>query len=74
MATSSTSFGEDHVKILRRLIMDTDGSVGEVIFTFDGDAAGQKAALRAFSLEEKFVTQTCVARPARGPRPLLTCG
>jgi DNA primase len=69
VATSGTSFGEDHVKILRRLIMDTDGSVGEVIFTFDGDAAGQKAALRAFSLEERFVTQTFVAVQPDGLDP-----
>jgi DNA primase len=69
VATSGTAFGEDHVKILRRLIMDTDGSVGEVIFTFDGDAAGQKAALRAFSLEEKFVTQTFVAVQPEGLDP-----
>jgi DNA primase len=69
VATSGTSFGEDHVKILRRLIMDTDGSAGEVIFTFDGDAAGQKAALRAFSLEEKFVTQTFVAVQPEGLDP-----
>ncbi|HXC85641.1 MAG TPA: DNA primase [Trebonia sp.] len=69
VATCGTSFGEDHVKILRRLIMDTDGSDGEVIFTFDGDAAGQKAALRAFSLEEKFVTQTFVAVQPDGLDP-----
>jgi DNA primase len=69
VATSGTSFGEDHVKILRRLIMDTDGSTGEVIFTFDGDAAGQKAALRAFALEEKFVTQTFVAVQPDGLDP-----
>ncbi len=69
VATCGTSFGEDHVKILRRLIMDTDGSSGEVIFTFDGDAAGQKAALRAFSLEEKFVTQTFVAVQPEGLDP-----
>ena len=69
VATCGTSFGEDHVKILRRLIMDTDGSTGEVIFTFDGDAAGQKAALRAFSLEEKFVTQTFVAVQPDGLDP-----
>ncbi|HEY1822566.1 MAG TPA: DNA primase [Trebonia sp.] len=69
VATSGTSFGEEHVKVLRRLIMDTDGSVGEVIFTFDGDAAGQKAALRAFSLEEKFVTQTFVAVQPEGLDP-----
>jgi DNA primase len=69
VATSGTSFGEEHVKVLRRLIMDTDASVGEVIFTFDGDAAGQKAALRAFSLEEKFVTQTFVAVQPDGLDP-----
>src|SRR5271165_2934306 len=69
VATSGTSFGEDHVKILRRLIMDTDGSDGEVIFTFDGDAAGQRAALRAFSLEEKFVTQTFVSVQPDGLDP-----
>jgi DNA primase len=69
VATSGTSFGEEHVKILRRLIMDTDGSAGEVIFTFDGDAAGQKAALRAFTLEEKFVTQTFVAVQPEGLDP-----
>ena len=69
VATSGTSFGEDHVKILRRLIMDTDGSDGEVIFTFDGDAAGQKAALRAFGLEEKFATQTFVAVQPDGLDP-----
>lgn len=69
VATCGTSFGEDHVKVLRRLIMDTDGSVGEVIFTFDGDAAGQKAALRAFSLEERFVTQTFVAVQPEGLDP-----
>ena len=49
--------------------MDTDGSTGEVIFTFDGDAAGQKAALRAFALEEKFVTQTYVAVQPDGLDP-----
>jgi DNA primase len=69
VATCGTSFGEDHVKILRRLIMDTDGADGEVIFTFDGDAAGQKAALRAFGLEEKFVTQTYVAVQPDGLDP-----
>ncbi|HEY7263878.1 MAG TPA: DNA primase [Trebonia sp.] len=69
VATSGTSFGEDHVKVLRRLIMDTDGSDGEVIFTFDGDAAGQKAALRAFGLENKFVTQTFVAVQPDGLDP-----
>ena len=69
VATCGTSFGEDHVKVLRRLIMDTEGSAGEVIFTFDGDAAGQRAALRAFSLEEKFATQTFVTVQPDGLDP-----
>ncbi|HZE34262.1 MAG TPA: DNA primase, partial [Actinoallomurus sp.] len=61
IATSGTSFGEEHIKILRRLLMDQDEASGEVIFTFDGDAAGQKAALRAFESEHKFAAQTFVA-------------
>ncbi len=69
VATCGTSFGEDHIKVLRRLIMDTEGAVGEVIFTFDGDAAGQRAALRAFGLEEKFVTQTFVTVQPDGLDP-----
>ena len=69
VATCGTSFGEDHIKVLRRLIMDTEGSAGEVVFTFDGDAAGQRAALRAFGLEEKFVTQTFVTVQPDGLDP-----
>jgi DNA primase len=69
VATCGTSFGEDHIKVLRRLIMDTDGSAGEVIFTFDGDAAGQRAALRAFGMEGKFVTQTYVTVQPDGLDP-----
>jgi DNA primase len=69
VATCGTSFGEDHIKVLRRLIMDTDGAAGEVIFTFDGDAAGQRAALRAFGMEEKFVTQTYVTIEPNGLDP-----
>ena len=69
VATCGTSFGEDHIKVLRRLIMDTEGSAGEVIFTFDGDAAGQRAALRAFGMEEKFVTQTFVTVQPDGLDP-----
>src|SRR5262249_46865494 len=69
VATCGTSFGDGHIKVLRRLLMDADQFRGEVIFTFDGDAAGQRAALRAFDLEERFVTQTFVAGPAAGPAP-----
>ncbi len=69
VATCGTSFGEDHIKVLRRLIMDTDRAQGEVIFTFDGDAAGQRAAQRAFGMEEKFVTQTFVTVQPDGLDP-----
>jgi DNA primase len=69
VATCGTSFGEDHIKVLRRLIMDTDWSKGEIIFTFDGDAAGKRAALRAFETEERFTTQTYVTVQADGLDP-----
>jgi DNA primase len=49
--------------------MDDDAFRGEVIFTFDGDAAGQKAALRAFGDDQKFVTQTFVAVEPNGMDP-----
>ncbi|MDN3481574.1 DNA primase [Arthrobacter sp. APC 3897] len=68
VATCGTAFGEDHVKIARRLLSD-DGSGGEVIFTFDGDAAGQKAALRAFDLDQRFTAQTYVAVDPEGMDP-----
>jgi DNA primase len=61
VATCGTAFGADHIGVLRRLLMDTDVYGGEIIFTFDGDAAGQKAALRAFEDDQKFVAQTFIA-------------
>jgi DNA primase len=69
VATSGTSFGEGHIKLLRRLLMDADWQRGEVIFTFDGDAAGRRAAQRAFTMEERFVTQTFVAVQPDGLDP-----
>ncbi len=69
VATSGTSFGEGHVKILRRLLMDSDKFRGEVIFTFDGDAAGQRAVERAFAFEGDFVTQTMFALQPDGLDP-----
>ena len=69
VATCGTAFGTDHIRILRRLLMDDDSFRGEVIFTFDGDAAGQKAALRAFNEDQKFVTQTFVAVEPDGLDP-----
>lgn len=69
VATCGTAFGDDHIRILRRLLMDDDAFRGEVIFTFDGDAAGQKAALRAFEDDQKFVVQTFVAVEPNGLDP-----
>ena len=69
VATCGTAFGDDHIRIIRRLLMDDDAFRGEVIFTFDGDAAGQKAALRAFDDDQKFVAQTFVAVEPNGMDP-----
>ncbi|MFJ8232366.1 DNA primase [Streptomyces sp. NPDC094448] len=67
IATCGTAFGGDHIKILRRLLMDH--ATAEVIFTFDGDAAGQKAALRAFEDDQKFAAETSIAITPGGMDP-----
>ncbi|WP_165990092.1 DNA primase, partial [Streptomyces sp. YIM 98790] len=67
IATCGTAFGEGHIKILRRLLMDNSRS--EVIFTFDGDAAGRKAALRAFEDDQKFASKTWIAITPGGMDP-----
>ena len=69
VATCGTAFGVDHIKVLRRVLGDDTG-LGEVVFTFDPDAAGQKAAIRAFSEEQRFAAQTFVAV---GPEGLDPC-
>ena len=69
IATCGTAFGSDHIGLIRRLLMDQDEMRGEVIFTFDGDAAGQKAALKAFGEEQRFVTQTFIAVSPDGMDP-----
>ncbi|GAB2475425.1 DNA primase [Xylanimonas ulmi] len=80
VATCGTAFGPDHAKIVRRLLGDfaAGGGLqlasgqslgGEVIFTFDGDAAGQKAAVRAFGEDQRFHAQTFVAVAAGGMDP-----
>ena len=81
VASCGTAFGADHVKIVRRVMGDSNpsaglrlntdgrGLAGEVIFTFDGDAAGQKAALRAFEEDQRFVAQTYVAVEPSGMDP-----
>lgn len=81
VASCGTAFGAEHVKMVRRVMGDTAataalnlggegrGMRGEVIFTFDGDAAGQKAALRAFEEDQRFVAQTFVAVEPSGMDP-----
>ncbi|ACL39364.1 DNA primase [Pseudarthrobacter chlorophenolicus A6] len=68
VATCGTAFGTEHIKIARRLLSD-DGTGGEVVFCFDGDAAGQKAALRAFEEDQRFTAQTYVAVEPTGADP-----
>lgn len=69
VAACGTAFGEGHVRIVRRLIHDNDMFSGKVVFTFDGDAAGQKAALRAFKENQKFTASTYVAIAPKGYDP-----
>ncbi|MCI5825460.1 MAG: DNA primase [Arcanobacterium sp.] len=81
VATCGTAFGHDHAKIARRLIGDSAsvaagvilhngrGFGGEVVFTFDGDAAGQKAALKVFQEDQSFGAQTFVAILPEGLDP-----
>ena len=69
VATCGTAFGEDHGRVLRRLLHDHEEFRGEVVFTFDGDEAGQKAALRAFGNDQQFAGQTYVAVEPDGLDP-----
>ncbi|HVU73769.1 MAG TPA: DNA primase [Mycobacteriales bacterium] len=69
VATCGTSFGEEHVGVIRRLLMDAEQMRGDVIFTFDGDAAGQKAALRAAELDGRLMSHTFVAVAPGGKDP-----
>lgn len=69
VATCGTAFGEDHARIMRRLMLDDQAFHGEVIFTFDGDEAGQRAAIKTFNGDQQFVAQTYVAVEPRGMDP-----
>ncbi len=69
VATCGTAFGDDHARVVRRLLQDHDEFRGEVIFTFDGDAAGQNAALKAFEGDQIFAGQTYVAIEPAGMDP-----
>jgi len=73
VATCGTAFGSDHITIIRRVMGDVDNrdshGLGEVVFTFDPDEAGQKAATRAFADEQRFAAQTYVAVAPDGLDP-----
>ena len=69
IASCGTAFGDDHARLLRRLMGDHDAFHGEVIFTFDGDAAGQAAALKVFGGDQNFLAQTYVAIEPTGLDP-----
>jgi DNA primase len=69
VASCGTAFGDDHARLLRRLMGNHDAFRGEVIFTFDGDAAGQAAALKVFGGDQNFITQTYVAVEPTGLDP-----
>ena len=69
VATCGTAFGDEHLGVLRRLLMDDDAFRGEVVFTFDGDEAGQKAAMKAFDGDQQFAGQTYIAVAPDGMDP-----
>lgn len=69
VASCGTAFGAEHISVLRRLLMDQDEFRGEVVYTFDGDAAGQAAAMKTFKEDQRFVGQTFVAVEPDGRDP-----
>ena len=70
VATCGTAFGLEHIKVLRRIMRDEpDLAPAKVVFTFDGDAAGQKAAMRAFGEDQRWASQCFVAVEASGKDP-----
>ncbi|MFF0529593.1 DNA primase [Nocardia amikacinitolerans] len=69
VASCGTAFGDEHMAILRRLLMDDNFWRGEIIYTFDGDAAGQAAALKAFAGDQKLAGQTYIAIAPDGQDP-----
>jgi DNA primase len=69
VASCGTAFGQDHAKVLRRFMGDHGPTGGEVIFTFDGDSAGQKAAMKVLESDQVFASQTYVAVAPEGMDP-----
>lgn len=69
VASCGTAFGEDHLGMLRRLMMDDSFFRGELIYVFDGDEAGKAAALKAFDGEQNLAGQSFVAVAPDGMDP-----
>lgn len=69
VAVCGTAFGPDHARLLQRLMGNNDSTQGEIVFTFDGDKAGQAAALKVYKLDRSFTTQTYVAVEPNGLDP-----
>ncbi|GAB3447246.1 DNA primase [Phycicoccus ginsengisoli] len=70
VASCGTAFGVDHIKVLRRIMRDeADLAPARVVFTFDGDAAGQKAAMKAFTEDQRWASQSFVAVAEGGMDP-----
>jgi DNA primase len=69
VATCGTAFGDDHIRILNRMLAANVDNPAEVIFTFDPDEAGQKAAMRAFADADKFHANSYIAVGPQGLDP-----
>ncbi|WP_024793236.1 DNA primase [Tomitella biformata] len=69
VASCGTAFGDDHLTLIRRLLIDDNHFRGEIIYTFDGDAAGQAAALKAFDGDQKVAAKTFVSVAPEGKDP-----
>ncbi|OBK72977.1 DNA primase [Mycobacterium sp. 1274761.0] len=69
VASCGTAFGDEHLAMLRRLMMDDNFFRGELIYVFDGDAAGRAAAVKAFDGEQNLAGQSFVAVAADGMDP-----
>ena len=61
VATCGTAFGDEHIRVLNRILSSDPANPAHVIFNFDPDEAGQKAAMRAFNDASKFNAQTFMA-------------
>jgi DNA primase len=69
VASCGTAFGDEHLSMLRRLMMDDNFFRGELIYVFDGDAAGRAAAVKAFEGEQNLAGQSFVAVADDGMDP-----